>query len=73
LLLSDVATENRVLPAYRHLIVDEAHHLEGVATEQLGFHVTAEEIFFHLAAISRPAGSGREEGLLSFLPTLFRG
>ncbi len=73
LLLSDVATENRVLPTYRYLIVDEAHHLEGVATEQLGFHVTEEEILFHLAAISRPVGPEREEGLLSFLPTFFRG
>jgi len=72
LLLSDVATENRVLPPYRHLIVDEAHHLEGVATDQLGFHVTAEEIFFHLAAISRPVGPEREEGLLSLLPLFFR-
>ncbi|MBC7225208.1 MAG: DEAD/DEAH box helicase, partial [Anaerolineae bacterium] len=37
LLLSDVAMENRVLPEYRHLIVDEAHHLEDSATNQLGF------------------------------------
>ncbi len=73
LLLSDVAAENRVLPDYRYLIVDEAHHLEGVATEQLGFHLTAEEISLHLAAISRPVGPEREEGLLSFLPTFFRG
>jgi predicted DnaQ family exonuclease/DinG family helicase len=37
LLLSDVRVENRLLPPYRQLIVDEAHHLEAVATDQLGF------------------------------------
>ena len=35
LLLSDVVTGNQVLPEYRHLIVDEAHHLEDEATAQL--------------------------------------
>ncbi len=39
LLLSDIALENKVLPDYRFLIVDEAHHLEDVATKQLGFSV----------------------------------
>jgi DNA polymerase-3 subunit epsilon/ATP-dependent DNA helicase DinG len=73
LLLSDVATENRVLPAYRYLVVDEAHHLEGVATDQLGFSVNAEELGNLLAEVSLPAGLGREEGLLAFLPALFKG
>ncbi len=39
LLLSDPLAENRVIPPYRHLIVDEAHHLEAEATEQFGFRV----------------------------------
>ena len=37
LLLSDVAVENRVLPEYKHLIVDEAHQLETATTHQLSF------------------------------------
>jgi DNA polymerase-3 subunit epsilon/ATP-dependent DNA helicase DinG len=37
LLLSDVRVENRLLPGHRLLVVDEAHHLEAVATDQLGF------------------------------------
>jgi len=41
LLLSDVATENRVLPPYNYLIADEAHHLEDATTYQLGYKVTA--------------------------------
>ena len=37
LLLSDVKAENRVLPEYRYLIIDEAHHLEDSVTQQLSF------------------------------------
>lgn len=35
LLLADLESEGRVLPEYNHLIIDEAHHLEDAATEQL--------------------------------------
>lgn len=35
LLLADLAAGGRVLPPYAHLVVDEAHHLEDVASEQL--------------------------------------
>lgn len=35
LLLVDLAAGYQLLPPYGHLIVDEAHHLEEVATEQL--------------------------------------
>jgi DNA polymerase-3 subunit epsilon/ATP-dependent DNA helicase DinG len=37
LLMADAATENRVLPEYRHLVIDEAHHLEDAVTDQLSF------------------------------------
>jgi ATP-dependent DNA helicase DinG len=37
LLLADVASENRVLPEYVDLIVDEAHHLEDAVTNGLSF------------------------------------
>jgi ATP-dependent DNA helicase DinG len=37
LLMADAATENRVLPEYRQLILDEAHHLEDAVTDQLSF------------------------------------
>jgi DNA polymerase-3 subunit epsilon/ATP-dependent DNA helicase DinG len=37
LLLADVAVENRALPEYQYLIVDEAHHLEDATTQQLSF------------------------------------
>lgn len=35
LLLADIASGGHVLPAYSNLIVDEAHHLEEVTSEQL--------------------------------------
>jgi DNA polymerase-3 subunit epsilon/ATP-dependent DNA helicase DinG len=40
LLLSDIATGSHVLPAYDHLIVDEAHHLESATTNALSFRLT---------------------------------
>ena len=40
LLLSDMLASNSVLPAYRNLIIDEAHNLEEEATQQLGFTVS---------------------------------
>ncbi|NLE75905.1 MAG: DEAD/DEAH box helicase family protein [Chloroflexi bacterium] len=44
LLLSDVAVENRVLPEYRHVIIDEAHHLEDSATSQLGYRLQGRDL-----------------------------
>ena len=39
LLLSDLAHGGSLIPEYKHLIVDEAHHLEDEATRQFGFQV----------------------------------
>ncbi|MDW8318575.1 MAG: helicase C-terminal domain-containing protein, partial [Anaerolineae bacterium] len=59
LLLSDVATANRVLPDYRHLIVDEAHHLEEATTSQLGFQTSEEDLERLLRDIHPEGGEGR--------------
>jgi predicted DnaQ family exonuclease/DinG family helicase len=37
LLFSDMASENAVLGAYSHLVIDEAHNVENSATKYLGF------------------------------------
>ncbi len=37
LLVADVAAENRVLPEYLYLVVDEGHQLEAAATDGLSF------------------------------------
>ena len=44
LLLADVATGNRVLPEYEHLIIDEGHHLEDASTNALSFRVSHFEV-----------------------------
>ena len=44
LLLVNAAGGDQLLPPFRHLIVDEAHRLEGVATSQFGESVSLQEI-----------------------------
>lgn len=66
LLLSDVATANRVLPEYRHLIVDEAHHLEEATTNQLGFQASEEGLQRLLREVYPEGGEG-SGGLLLHL------
>ena len=44
LLLSDVVANNRVLPDYKYLIVDEAHHIEDASTNALSYQVSRREI-----------------------------
>jgi DNA polymerase-3 subunit epsilon/ATP-dependent DNA helicase DinG len=39
LLISDAASESRVLPDYRYLVIDEAHHLEEAVTNGLSFRL----------------------------------
>lgn len=51
LLLSDVAAENRVLPQYNYLVVDEAHHLEDATTQQLGYNISRWSVESILAQI----------------------
>ncbi|NMB62647.1 MAG: DNA polymerase III subunit epsilon [Chloroflexi bacterium] len=48
LLLADVVTENRVLPDYDYLIVDEAHHLEDASTNALSYKVSNKDIKHNL-------------------------
>ncbi len=62
LLLADAATENRVLPAYNYLIVDEAHHLESATTDAMAFRLYANDI----KRLVRELGS-HEQGLLGRL------
>ncbi|MBV9599833.1 MAG: DEAD/DEAH box helicase [Chloroflexi bacterium] len=44
LLLSDLVSRSRVLPDYDILVVDEAHHLEDEATQQLGWRLGEREL-----------------------------
>lgn len=59
LLLSDVQVGNRVLPDYRYLIVDEAHHLEDATTQGLSFQINKVTFLRQLADLG-----GTRKGLL---------
>jgi DNA polymerase-3 subunit epsilon/ATP-dependent DNA helicase DinG len=54
LLLAAVAAGNRVLPPYRDLIVDEAHHLESAVTDGLSFRADRRFLERLLEEITRP-------------------
>ena len=73
LLMADLAVRSRtegydgpaVLPRFQRIIVDEAQHLEEVATEYLGFKVSK---FGFLKILRRlQSGKGTARGLLSFI------
>ncbi|MBX7212410.1 MAG: DEAD/DEAH box helicase family protein [Thermoflexales bacterium] len=61
LLLADVAVENKALPEYKYLVVDEAHHLEAAATDALGFTIDRDELGRNLGEIAR--GGRKPTGL----------
>jgi ATP-dependent DNA helicase DinG len=67
LLLADVATGNRVLPEYEHLIVDEAHHMESATTNALSFRTTP----YDLLRLLRELGGSRS-GVLGRLLNLLQ-
>jgi DNA polymerase-3 subunit epsilon/ATP-dependent DNA helicase DinG len=68
LLLADVATANRVLPQYRFLIVDEAHHLEDATTNGLSYRADSNTINRLLANVGT-----RNNGLLGDILARSRG
>jgi DNA polymerase-3 subunit epsilon/ATP-dependent DNA helicase DinG len=73
LLLADVAVENRVLPDYRYLIIDEAHHLEDSVTRQLSFRADQRFLERLLTDISQPVGVRRYTGFLRSVSAQCRG
>ncbi len=64
LLLADLATGGQILPPYEQLIIDEAHHLEAEATEQLGFRATLRSVLDLLERLGRGDGEAPFPGLL---------
>jgi ATP-dependent DNA helicase DinG len=63
LLLADIAVENRALPEYKYLVVDEAHHLESAATDSLTFMLDRDEVGRMLSELGRTQ-RGKVTGLL---------
>jgi ATP-dependent DNA helicase DinG len=54
LLLADIASENRVLPEYVDLIIDESHHLESAVTDGLSFRVDKRYLENILDEVNKP-------------------
>ena len=71
LLLSDVKTPG-ILPRYDHLVIDEAHNLEDVATDQLGFGLSHNALIDMLDGIHQTGGARLVSGLLSEWQAQFR-
>lgn len=70
LLLADVGVESRIIPDYKHLIIDEAHHLEDNVTNQLSFAADQKSLEQLLYELSQPLrGHDRHIG---FIPEVAR-
>lgn len=65
LLLADVAVQNRALPDYDYLIVDEAHHLESAITQGLSFETDRTSIRRLLSEVGQVRSGGRVSGVIS--------
>ncbi len=66
LLLADVGVEGRVIPEYKYLIIDEAHHLEDNVTNQLSFSIDQKSLEQILSELSQPLrGSERRTGYVN--------
>jgi predicted DnaQ family exonuclease/DinG family helicase len=72
LLLSDVAVESKVLPDYRYLVVDEAHHLEDQATNQLGYVARLRDVLDYVDMLGHTSPE-RRSGVVNELGSHFRG
>ena len=66
LLIADLVSGGQLLPDYKHLIIDEGHHLEDVATDQFGWSVSqngiaelVKEIEQEMVSLNRFQRSGR--------------
>ncbi len=59
LLLTDMQSGGKVLPAFEHVIVDEAHRLEEAATEQLTYRSDWDTIGLWLASLQQDGSLAR--------------
>lgn len=62
LLLADLVAGGSALPEFDHLIIDEAHNLEDVATNQFGGSISMRKTVDALDGIHRRAGRDHREG-----------
>ncbi|WP_322486920.1 helicase C-terminal domain-containing protein [Chloroflexus sp.] len=70
LLIADLAAASQVLPPYDHLVIDEAHNVEDVATDQLSFNLDQAGLLKFLDDLFQSGGAQVVSGLLSELPVV---
>ncbi len=70
LLIADLAAASQVLPPYDHLVIDEAHNLEDVATDQLSFNLDQAGLLKFLDDLFQTGGAQIVSGLLSEIPAV---
>lgn len=58
LLFTDMKAENRLLPGYKHLVVDEAHHFEETAGKHLGLELHYFNMVHSLTWLYKDAKTG---------------
>jgi Rad3-related DNA helicase len=72
LLIADLSAQSNVLPPYSHVVIDEAHNLEDVATDQLSFAVDQAALLKFLDDLYQTGGAQAVSGVLSELPAYLR-
>ncbi|RSL33433.1 ATP-dependent helicase DinG [Salibacterium salarium] len=63
LLFADIKKEDRLLPPYKHVVVDEAHHLDELASKNLGDQIN----YFYLNQVLHRIGVLDKTGLFQQL------
>ncbi|WP_379129293.1 ATP-dependent DNA helicase DinG [Paenibacillus sp. sgz500958] len=58
-LFADVKAGHQLLPAYEHLVIDEAHHLEDVAGKHLGMHMKHFTVTHTLSRLFKDSRNGQ--------------
>jgi ATP-dependent DNA helicase DinG len=58
-LFADVKAGHQLLPSYDHLVIDEAHHLEGVAGKHLGMHMKHFTVVHTLTRLFKDSRNGQ--------------
>ncbi len=70
---AELSLDSVVIPEYSHVIFDEAHHLEDVATESLGVEISRWQVLRVLNQLYRPGRRGGRGLLTNILFYLRRG
>ncbi len=66
-LFSDVKAGHQLLPAYEHLVIDEAHHLEDVAGKHLGMQMKYFTVAHTLTRLYKDSRNGQLPALRQIL------